>query len=194
MFGRYGFDGVSMLQVAQRTGITKAALYWHFDSKEALFLDCQRHLHALFNHHVLDRMTAEDDLGEQLLQMFHGVIHLLRDPEIRGGVAGYWLGSNALNTDAAIRAHRAFDEAALAVLARCMQQARDAGVLKTTTETDDMARATLAVWEGIVVPLRVEPPAVIERLILTLGQAFFRGHGAPQMALALADRIRAGED
>jgi AcrR family transcriptional regulator len=37
VFGRYGFRLTSMELVAQESGLTRQALYHHFDSKEALF-------------------------------------------------------------------------------------------------------------------------------------------------------------
>lgn len=182
MFGRYGFDGVSMLTVAEAAGITKAALYWHFDSKEALFLDCQKQLHQLFNQHVTQRMLSKSTPGAQLREMFFGVADMLRDARIRNGVAGYWLGSANLNTSAAIQAHRRFEEASISVMQDVMQRAVDDGELKTDMPCADIARATVAVWEGIVLPLRVEPFEVIERLIMSLGKTFFRAHGAPSLA------------
>lgn len=185
MFGRYGYDGVSMLHVAEAAGITKAALYWHFDSKEALFLDCQQQLHQIFGLHVLQPMQQQADAGTQLQRMFYGVVALLRDPRIRTGVAGYWLSSSSLNTDAAIQAHRRFDAASIKAMQSVMQRAINDGVLQTDISADDMARTTVAVWEGIVVPLRVEPIEVIERLILTLGKTYFRAHGAPHLAESL---------
>ena len=36
-FARYGYDGVSMDFIARKTGITKAAIYYHFKSKHELF-------------------------------------------------------------------------------------------------------------------------------------------------------------
>ena len=182
MFGRYGFDGVSMLKVAEAAGITKAALYWHFDSKEALYLDCQRLLHQIFNQHVIGRMQRADNTGDQLCEMFYGVVDLLRDERIRNGVAGYWLGSGSLNTNAAIQAHRRFDLAAIQTIEQVMQRALDEGVMRSDISAHDMARTAVAVWEGIVLPLRVEPFEVVERLMLTLGKTYFRAHGAHQLA------------
>lgn len=38
LFSQRGYFGVSMSQVAKEVGITKAALYYHFDSKEEIYL------------------------------------------------------------------------------------------------------------------------------------------------------------
>ena len=38
LFTRQGFDGVSMRQIAETAGVSKANIYHHFQSKEALYL------------------------------------------------------------------------------------------------------------------------------------------------------------
>jgi AcrR family transcriptional regulator len=37
LFAKHGVIGASIDQIAQAAGITKGAVYWHFDSKDALF-------------------------------------------------------------------------------------------------------------------------------------------------------------
>ena len=39
LFGQFGYLGVSMMDIASSLGITKAALYYHFDSKEKIYLE-----------------------------------------------------------------------------------------------------------------------------------------------------------
>lgn len=56
-FGRRGYDGTSMADLAERIGVTKATLYSHYASKEALLLD-------LFEDAIADWMAAADpELG-----------------------------------------------------------------------------------------------------------------------------------
>lgn len=43
LFSQFGYDGVSMRDVAAATGITPAALYYHFPNKEHLYLDVVAH-------------------------------------------------------------------------------------------------------------------------------------------------------
>ena len=38
LFAQFGYLGVSMMDIADSLGITKAALYYHFDSKEKIYL------------------------------------------------------------------------------------------------------------------------------------------------------------
>ena len=39
LFAQFGYLGVSMMDIADSLGITKAALYYHFDSKEKIYLE-----------------------------------------------------------------------------------------------------------------------------------------------------------
>ncbi len=47
LFVTYGFNGVSMREIAAEAGISKAGLYYHFKDKKDLFL-------AILNHHLDD--------------------------------------------------------------------------------------------------------------------------------------------
>jgi len=42
LFARYGYKGASISMIAAETGLTKAALYHHFPSKEAIYRACSR--------------------------------------------------------------------------------------------------------------------------------------------------------
>ena len=48
LFSTYGFDAVSVEMLSSELGVTKGALYRHFESKEAIFRD------------ILDRVIGED--------------------------------------------------------------------------------------------------------------------------------------
>ncbi len=43
-FGRSGYRGTSMQQIADRAGVSKSLVHYHFDSKEHLFLEVQLEL------------------------------------------------------------------------------------------------------------------------------------------------------
>lgn len=48
LFTERGYDATSMREIAEHIGITKAALYYHFDSKEAIILSLfQENMHEL---------------------------------------------------------------------------------------------------------------------------------------------------
>ena len=42
LFSEHGYDGVSMRRIAQAAGVSKANIYHHFDSKQALYFAIMR--------------------------------------------------------------------------------------------------------------------------------------------------------
>jgi len=47
LFTEQGYDKTSLRQIADRLGVTKAALYYHFERKEDIFLELHLRLHRL---------------------------------------------------------------------------------------------------------------------------------------------------
>jgi AcrR family transcriptional regulator len=60
LFNDQGYDGTSLREIAERLGITKAALYYHFERKEDILLELHLRLHAL-GRDVLDRIDQAGD-------------------------------------------------------------------------------------------------------------------------------------
>ena len=66
LFGKKGYDGTSLRDIAEASGITKAALYYHFPDKERLYEDVVvTRLTALTNT-VVDAIGKSDDPVEQI--------------------------------------------------------------------------------------------------------------------------------
>ncbi|HUR07288.1 MAG TPA: helix-turn-helix domain-containing protein [Nonomuraea sp.] len=73
LFTEHGYDATSMREIAEQLGITKAALYYHFDSKEAV-------IRSLFTDHL----RALDDLLDWAAEQPHS-------PELASELLGRWL-------------------------------------------------------------------------------------------------------
>jgi AcrR family transcriptional regulator len=58
LFTTQGFDGTSLREIAERLDITKAALYYHFESKDDILLALHMRLHE-FGRDALMRMVDE---------------------------------------------------------------------------------------------------------------------------------------
>lgn len=57
LFMQDGFRGISMRQIAEAVGVTKAALYYHFRDKEELFVAIvEQYLHAMSG--LIDQVAA----------------------------------------------------------------------------------------------------------------------------------------
>ena len=69
LFIDQGFDGTSLRQIAEQLGVTKAALYYHFESKDDILMALHMRLHE-FGRVALLRMGEEPvtlELWEELL-------------------------------------------------------------------------------------------------------------------------------
>src|SRR6202044_3761604 len=60
LFAEQGYDKASLREIAERLGVTKAALYYHFERKEDILLELHMRLHAL-GHDMLERLERIDD-------------------------------------------------------------------------------------------------------------------------------------
>jgi AcrR family transcriptional regulator len=95
LFTEQGYDGTSLREIAERLNVTKAALYYHFKSKEALLLSLMEELKE-----SIDALVAwareqpfspefQAELLERLADLFYGdasrIVRLLQEnqPVIR---------------------------------------------------------------------------------------------------------------
>ncbi|HLH14978.1 MAG TPA: helix-turn-helix domain-containing protein [Solirubrobacteraceae bacterium] len=60
LFTEQGYDKTSLRDIAERLGITKAALYYHFERKEDILLELHLRLHAL-GREALERLDELED-------------------------------------------------------------------------------------------------------------------------------------
>jgi AcrR family transcriptional regulator len=58
LFTEKGFDGTSLREIAERLGVTKAAIYYHFASKDDILMALHMRLHE-FGKDALSQMTDE---------------------------------------------------------------------------------------------------------------------------------------
>lgn len=80
IFCEKGFEAASMGDIAEATGLTKAGLYHHIESKEDLLYAIMAYGMELFEEKVLRRVTAIQDPLERLRETFKGhVLVVTRD-------------------------------------------------------------------------------------------------------------------
>jgi AcrR family transcriptional regulator len=60
LFNEKGYDATSLREIAERLGVTKAALYYHFERKEDIFLELHLRLHGI-GRGILDHLDALED-------------------------------------------------------------------------------------------------------------------------------------
>ena len=83
LFAQQGYARTSMREVAEAVGCTKPALYYHFGSKEDLFVAAvQKHLND-YTEHFQAMLAAGGTLRERMRSAFEGYIHQIQtQPEV----------------------------------------------------------------------------------------------------------------
>jgi len=179
LFGRYGYEGVSIGQIADTAKLSKGALYWHFHGKEALYLDCLKQLHALFYRDVFEPMRCESDPAQAVLAMFQGLQTLLQDPRVAQGVAGYWLTPATPKTQRLIQAQQAFEADTRGIIEKALRRGAEQGRFNLGGDLEDFASAVITVAEACLLPLRHHSPEEVGRILGVLARTLFRAY-APQ--------------
>jgi len=176
LFGRYGYEGVSIGDIAKHAKLSKGALYWHFDGKEALYLACLRHLHGIFNEDVFDPMRGARDGSTGMVLMFQGLLRLFTDPRLQKGVGGYWLIPDTPETASILAEQRAFEQASKEVIAGCLRKGVAAKQFDLGDDLDVMARAIISIIEAIVLPMRHQTPEEIRPQVGVLARTLFKAY------------------
>lgn len=178
LFGRYGYEGVSIESIATKSGLSKGALYWHFKGKNELFVDCLQRLHRIFFKYVFNPMRDEEDASRSTLALFTGLAQLMADTYVVDGIAGYWLDSNRTVLKEAARVQSEFEEVAFDIIRDTLQRGVEQGLFDFEDDLEQMSRAIIALIEAIVLPLRPRSPEEIQQLLEVLARTLFRAYSA----------------
>lgn len=189
LFGRHGYEGVSIGDIAKAAKLSKGALYWHFDGKEELYLDCLKRLHAIFSDYILAPMQAQPDPVRAVLLLFSGLQRMLQDPRVGNGIAGYWLIPSTPETSAIATTQRAFEANAVAVLRAVLQRAVDERKLDFAGDLDELARAITSLIVACVLPLRHRSPEEVRGLLGVLARTLFRAYARSDDLVRLAGQL-----
>jgi AcrR family transcriptional regulator len=76
LFARQGFDGTSLREIAESLGLTKAALYYHFESKDDILLALHMRLHE-FGREALLKMGDGPVTLEQWGELLYGIVDVM---------------------------------------------------------------------------------------------------------------------
>jgi len=185
LFARYGYDGVSIGDIASAAGLSKGALYWHYAGKEALYLECLQRLHALFGLYIFEPMQDEGDGARAVLALFQGLEKLLFDPRVVNGVGGYWLVPSGPETAALAEAQRDFEQRSRDVIEAALRRGVEQGQFDLGGDLEAFARAVMSLGEAVILPLRHQTPAEVHQILGVLARTLFRAYARqsplPQM-------------
>lgn len=74
LFAKRGYNGVSMREISEKSGVTKPTIYYYFGSKEGIYRELVdtgiQHVFSSFEHISKDDMSAKDKLVAMTKQLF----------------------------------------------------------------------------------------------------------------------------
>ena len=187
LFGRFGYEGVSIGDIARETKLSKGALYWHYKGKDALYLDCMARLHGLFDQHIFDPMRKDNLSFNRMMLMFKGLANFLQDEQTLTGISGYWL--IARNEKHLIDVQREFEERSIELLAETMRLGVKQGRFNFGDDLENMARTIMALIEATVLPLRHHDSKEIHDILGVLARTLFRAYASPADLKAMSNLL-----
>jgi AcrR family transcriptional regulator len=180
LFGRHGYEGVSIGDIAVASGLSKGAMYWHFAGKEQLFLECLRRLHAIFDDYVLTPMRAQPDAMLGVINMFAGFEAMLRDPRIQSGVSGYFLLPMTPETESLMTEQRAFEARSQETIRTVLAAGAQQGSFDLGAALEPMSRAIISLLESAILALRNQTPEEVHQTSTVLAQTLLRAYARPE--------------
>lgn len=185
LFGRFGYEGVSIGDISRAAKLSKGALYWHYRGKSELYLDCLGRMHGLFRRYIFDPMDAAEDPVTGVILMFRGQEQLVRDPSVEAGIGGYWVIPSTAETAPMLDAQRAFEASSAGTIGRVLRRGVEEGRFDLAGDLEDMSAAIIALTEAVILPLRYKSSDEVHRIMGVLARTLFRAYAKGEEVLRL---------
>jgi AcrR family transcriptional regulator len=165
LFAERGFASASIADIAEAASITKGAIYWHFDSKDALFKAILDQIRHDWQSAVRDPLENEADPLRKIALLFDQyAIFLKRDREVC-----FFLQRALLEPegDYARQVARVF-ERTQAFIAGILEDAKRAGQLDSQLDSAIVARTILISLTGVTAHCHASRNLSVDALVAEL--------------------------
>ncbi len=157
VFAEHGYEAATVEEISAAAGYSKGAFYFHFGSKEDIFLELLKQ----WTGEQRERLTAFDDATPAAAALLEGLESFLsyEEREIVWPrlLVEFW--AQARHQEAIRRGLGQAYAAWRRLLAQAFRRAGDAGLLSPQFEPDDAARLVLSTHDGLVVEACIDPAA-----------------------------------
>jgi TetR/AcrR family transcriptional regulator, transcriptional repressor for nem operon len=157
LFNRKGFDGTSLSDLTEATGLTKGALYGNFADKDEIALEAFQYSVRKVKEMVTQELEGASTYKKQLLALLGFYSKYVSDPPIAGGCP-------LLNTSIEADDHRVSMRrvvvkelmSTINFIRDLVQSGIDAKEFKSDTEPEEIAYTIFCAVEGALMFSRVE--------------------------------------
>lgn len=152
VFGSKGYSSATLEDIAQAAGVTRGAIYWHFEDKAGLYNSLMQDYSARGAEITQEAVTQGGSLIDILQRVFVDLLHAVESEESLRAVMELHLFKTELTED--LRPGRQLQvqagQALIATIAAALQEGIEDGVLRADLKPDDMARAFIALQNGAI--------------------------------------------
>ncbi|HLE65109.1 MAG TPA: TetR/AcrR family transcriptional regulator [Candidatus Bathyarchaeia archaeon] len=154
-FSEKGYHQTTMDDIAKRLGVSKGALYLYFPSKEELFRGCYETAPQAFSEIL--RSTFKDFRNP--MQNVQDFFDKMQERFASNSALSYEIFAQASRNPAIRKILKEnYDEYAR-IMTRFLEEMKERGVLEKNLETRALAKALIALWNGMETILTVGFPA-----------------------------------
>jgi AcrR family transcriptional regulator len=176
LFGRYGYEGVSVGDIAKQANLSKGALYWHYSGKEALYLDCLGLLHEIFREDIFLPMSLGATGMDGIMAMFDGILRLFTDPRVQDGIAGFWIIPDTPETLSLVQAQQSFQAQCRAVIEATLRRAIEERSLDVPDDVPQLSHAVMSLVEACLLPMRRLSAEELRAQLTTMARILLRAY------------------
>ncbi|EHR40633.1 MULTISPECIES: TetR family transcriptional regulator [Alishewanella] len=160
LFFQHGVSRTTLEKIAAAAGVTRGAIYWHFENKSALFSAMLERIRLPFQQMLgqLDMLQQGDPLA-QLRDFLIQSLTLISSSERHFRVLSIvFLRCEYIDElNPAVSRQEELDKTANAIISRALQRARSAGMLQADVDPDLAACAIHAYLGGLIRKYLLKP-------------------------------------
>jgi AcrR family transcriptional regulator len=196
LFATRGYHGTSVSQIAEATGLTKGALYWHFRGKEDLFLTVLDRIRESWQETIMSRVEASVRPVEKLEQLFDATSEMVTTSDNPFSMHLFLVSAGAQpemrEFEDAIRAAYA---GYVTTLAGTLKSGQEDGEIRRDVDAESAAVGIIGCLEGVVLQARLHSRATIAAVIAEMKRHFIRSFcTSPARAPRKEKPVPAGSD
>lgn len=151
LFNTQGYKATSISDITELTGLTKGAIYRHFESKNDLEEKALSHLASQLDEKMRHVIKAQPTAGKKLRAIYNFFNSYISDPPIQGGCPLLNAAIEADDTNPVLRhgALRILNNLHNSIV-RILENGIKHGQLKSSIDKDGLATLIIASLEGAI--------------------------------------------
>lgn len=160
VFHRKGVSHTSLAEIAAAAGVTRGAIYWHFNNKAELFDAMMQRVIAPWEamSHELETLRAGDPLGWARAVALYVLERLTQDPQYHRVFEIAWHKCEYVGEMAEIRdRHLECGYRYIGMMERALHKAQEQGQISASLDTRQAAVGLMAVMDGLIVNWTLDP-------------------------------------